>query len=160
MPGNLCTSVIVLAATGLGMFTMTLGPSDEAATERSVTPVNVSDGVALNGYDPVSYFVDEEPVEGTSCLEIEHAGVAYRFASLENRDRFIEDPSAYVPQLGGYSVFGMAKGKRYDVSPKTWDIIDGKLYMSRNRKVRELWQANTEGYINQAESHWRAQHAP
>jgi YHS domain-containing protein len=160
MPGNLCTSAIVLAAAGLGLFTMAVTPSDEPTLESAALPVNASSGVAINGYDPVAYFTDGEPVRGTPCLEMEYQGAAYRFSSQENLDRFALDPSAFLPQLGGFSVFGMAKGKRYDVNPTSFDIIDGKLYLSRNKKVRQLWQANPNGYLGRAEENWRALYAP
>lgn len=160
MPGNLCTSVIVLAAAGLGLLTMSVAPSDESALDSAALPISVSSGVAIDGYDPVAYFTDGEPVLGTSCLEMEYQGTAYWFSSQENLDQFAENPSAFAPQLGGYSVFGMAKGKRYDVNPSSFDIIDGKLYLSRNDKVRQLWQANRDGYLGRAEENWRALYAP
>jgi YHS domain-containing protein len=160
MPGNLCTSAIVLAAAGLGLFTMAVAPSNEPAVDRAALTVNVSAGVAINGYDPVAYFADGEPVRGTPCLEMEYQGASYRFASPENLEAFAEDPAAFLPQLGGFSVFGMAKGKRYGVNPTSFDIIDGKLYLSRNDKVRQLWQVNPGGYLGQAQENWRALYAP
>jgi YHS domain-containing protein len=160
MPGNLCTSAIVLAVTGLGLFSVAMSPSDESAIEAAGHSVNVTGGVAIDGYDPVAYFTDGEPVIGTPCFEMDYQGTAYRFSSEENLDRFAQDPVAFLPQLGGYSVFGMAQGKRYDVNPKSFDIIDGKLYLSRNAKVRQLWQANPDGYLDRAEENWRALYAP
>lgn len=160
MPGNLCTSVIVLGAAGLGMLTMTVTPSTEMATETATSSINAVDGVAIDGYDPVAYFTDGEPVRGTPCFEMEHEGTVFRFSSQEHLDQFAESPSAFLPQLGGYSVFGMARGKRYDVNPTSFDIIDGKLYLSRNKKVRQLWQANPTGYLDRAEENWRALYAP
>lgn len=160
MPGNLCTTAIVLAAAGLGLVTVAVAPSNESGVTTAALPVNVSAGVAIDGYDPVAYFTDGEPTRGNPCLEMEHQGAAYRFASQENLEAFAQDPSAFLPQLGGFSVFGMAKGKRYDVNPTSFDIIEGKLYLSRNRKVRELWQANPVGYLDQAQENWRALSAP
>jgi YHS domain-containing protein len=160
MPGNLCTSMVVLAAAGLGWLTMSATPPIDSALDTVTPSMNVSDGLAMDGYDPVAYFTDGEPVQGTSCLEMEYQGAAYWFSSQENLERFAQDPAAFLPQLGGYSVFGMAKGKRFDVNPTSFDIIDGKLYLSRNKKVRQLWQANPDGYLDRAEENWRALHAP
>ena len=158
MPGNLCTTAIVLAAAGLGLVTFTVATPTDPRVDPTRPAVNAVNGVVIDGYDPVAYFVDGEPVKGSPCLEVDHQGVAYRFSTPENRDRFQEDPTAFAPQLGGYSVFGMARGKRYDVDPKSWDIIDGKLYLSRNKKVRTLWQVNPTGYLNSAEANWRDVH--
>jgi len=160
MPGYLCTSAMVLAAAGFGAFTMAVAPSNDNDAAPLAAVINQTDGVAIDGYDPVAYFVDGEPARGTPRFEMEYQGSIYRFSSEENLEAFSRDPSAYLPQLGGYSVFGMAKGKRYDINPTAFDIIDGKLYLSRNRKVRELWQVNLEGFINRAEENWRALYAP
>jgi hypothetical protein len=45
-------------------------------------------GVALDGYDPVAYFVDGKPVAGSSDLTVEHKGSVFRFASAVNREKF------------------------------------------------------------------------
>lgn len=160
MPGNICASAMVLAAAGFGLFTMAVAPSNDTDAGPVAAVMNQTDGVAISGYDPVAYFVDGEPARGTPCFEMDYQGTVYRFSSEENLEIFARDPAAYLPQLGGYSVFGMAKGKRYDINPTAFDIIDGKLYLSRNKKVRELWQVNPEGFIDRAEENWRALYAP
>ena len=60
---------------------------------------------------------------------------------------FRSDPDRYLPQFGGFSVYGVALGKAYDVNPETFDVVDGKLYLSRNDRVRDLWHTNRDGYI-------------
>jgi len=125
---------------------------DRALVEPSLS---VRDGLAINGYDPVAYFSDYAAVRGDETLSVEFDGARFLFAAPENRDRFLMNPERYLPQFGGYSTFGMAKGKLYAADPEVFDIIDGRLYLSRNEKVRELWQRNPEGYIALAEKHWR-----
>ncbi|WKZ59486.1 MAG: hypothetical protein QY309_16685 [Cyclobacteriaceae bacterium] len=52
-------------------------------TAQSTTRVrefNLSKGIAIGGYDPVSYF-DGKPVMGKTDQEYEHLGVRYRFSS-------------------------------------------------------------------------------
>jgi hypothetical protein len=77
-----------------------------------------------------------------------------RLSTPENRDRFQKHLTTFAPQIGGYSVFGVARGKRYYVFPKSWDIIDGKLYLSQNKKPRTLLKYPA-GYLNSVESNWR-----
>lgn len=117
--------------------------------------LSVRDGLAINGYDPVAYFSDYTAVRGKETLAVDFDGARFLFAAPENRDRFLRNPEKYLPQFGGFSTFGMAKGKLYSADPEVFDIIDGRLYLSRNEKVRELWQQNPEGYIELAENNWR-----
>lgn len=117
--------------------------------------LSVRDGLAIDGYDPVAYFSDYSAVRGDEALAVDFDGARFLFATPENRDRFLSDPERYLPQFGGFSTYGMAKGKLYAADPEVFDIIDGRLYLSRNDKVRELWQRNPGGYIELAEDNWR-----
>ncbi len=101
---------------------------------RHACPCPPPNGVAIGGCDPATYFNDGKPVKGSPGLKIDQQGVAYRFSTPESRDRFQKDPTASAPQRGSYSVFGMARRKRYDFDPKPWDIIDCKFYLSQNKK--------------------------
>ena len=87
-------------------------------------------------------------MKGSPGLKIDQQGVAYRFSTPESRDRFQKDPTASAPQRGSYSVFGMARRKRYDFDPKPWDIIDCKFYLSRNKKPGTLSEGNPAGHLN------------
>jgi YHS domain-containing protein len=69
----------------------------------AVEPINTTaDGVAIKGYDPVAYFLEERPVKGSEEFEYEWMGAKWRFASAEHRDLFKADPEKYAPQYGGY----------------------------------------------------------
>src|ERR687897_3752699 len=59
-------------------------------------------GVALDGFDPVSYFLGNGPKPGLPEHELVWGGVAWRFASAANREAFRRDPDAYAPRFGGY----------------------------------------------------------
>jgi hypothetical protein len=58
-------------------------------------------GVAIDGYDPVAYFVDDKPVRGLTEFEHSWNGARYRFATAANRDRFASSPESFAPQYGG-----------------------------------------------------------
>ncbi|MBT6140340.1 MAG: hypothetical protein HOH65_22910 [Rhodospirillaceae bacterium] len=117
-------------------------------------PVNARDTVAMHGYDPVAYFIDGEARRGSPEHTTTHNHFTYQFESEDNLAFFEADPDAYLPEFGGFSVYGVTKQKTYDVNPEVFNIIDGKLYLSRNRKVQELWQVNPEGYIETARRVW------
>ncbi|NQW08509.1 MAG: hypothetical protein HQ481_01310 [Alphaproteobacteria bacterium] len=120
------------------------------------TPVNARNGVAINGYDPVAYFLNGEAELGSSTYTTVWRGVEWRFVSGRHLALFRAQPARYAPQFGGFSVYGAAQGKAYDADPTLFDIIDGKLYFSHNERVRDLWLENPDGYIAEADRVWRA----
>lgn len=117
--------------------------------------INTNDqGLALQGYDPVAYFTTGAPQQGDSQFTAEHNGATYHFASAENRDAFLSDPDKYLPQYGGYCAYGTSLGKKFDGDPLSWKIVDDKLYVNTNAKAHELWLADEQNRIDQADSQW------
>src|SRR5271169_2615265 len=82
------------------------------AKSLPVTPVNVSSGgLAIKGYDPVAYFIDQKPVMGSAGFEYLWNNAKWRFASAEHRDLFRADPEKYAPKYGGYCAYAISLGK-------------------------------------------------
>lgn len=86
-------------------------------------------GLALAGYDPVSYFEPSGPVKGKQVLELEYKGAHYCFASAEHRAQFEADPERYLPVCGGWCAWAMLEGDRVEVNPKSYKIYNGKLLL-------------------------------
>lgn len=119
------------------------------------TEINVdATGLVIRGYDPVAYFSEGRPVPGLSDLSVEHKGGKYLFATTENRDTFKANPEKYIPQYGGYCAYGVAVGKKFDIDPSSWRIMDGKLYFNLNPMILERWSADAKGYISKSEENW------
>ena len=57
-------------------------------------PVFQNNGLAINGYDPVAYFTESKPVEGSAEFTSQHEGATFQFASAENKAMFDADPSS------------------------------------------------------------------
>ncbi len=110
--------------------------------------------VAVQGYDPVAYFTVGQPVKGDEAFEIEWNGAKFRFASAENRDLFIDDPSAYAPQYGGYCAWAIAQGKFAKGNAKHWSVVDGKLYLNFNKGIQKKWNADVPGFIEKGDTIW------
>ena len=110
---------------------------------------------ALQGYDPVAYFTDGQPVKGSKEFSTEYNGATFQFASAANRDAFLADPSAYAPQYGGYCAWAMADGKYAKGDAKHWKIVDGKLYLNYNSGIQKKWNADIPGFIDKADTRWR-----
>ena len=59
-------------------------------------------GLAINGYDPVAYFTQGKPLKGSEQFSFQWMGAEWRFASAEHLDLFRANPEKYAPQYGGY----------------------------------------------------------
>lgn len=118
--------------------------------------VNVSGAsrTALGGYDPVAFFTDSKPVNGSPSITASHQGATYFFASEEHKKLFTENPDHYAPQFGGYCAYGVGLDKLFPVDIKTWQIRDGKLYLNLNSDVLKKFNADFEGNVAKADKNW------
>lgn len=88
-----------------------------------------SNGVAIKGYDVVSYF-DNKAVKGKSKYTHTYKEVKYRFITEENLEKFKKKPTNYLPQYGGWCAYAMGtKGEKVEMDPKVFEIRDDKLYL-------------------------------
>ncbi len=111
-------------------------------------------GTAIDGTDPVSYFTEGRPVQGSSDITYKWNGATWRFASVENRDRFAASPDKYAPQYGGYCAWAVSQGYTASTDPEAWAIVDGKLYLNYSKSVQKRWEQNVPGNISSANSNW------
>src|SRR5438094_9552544 len=94
-----------------------------AAADPPIPEVNTENGWAIKGYDPVAYFTTGKPTPGMAQFTTTYKRVAYRFASAENRARFIAAPEKFVPQYGGYCAYAIALNQIADIEPEEWAIV-------------------------------------
>ena len=74
-----------------------------ALAGSKVVPVNVDKkGLALHGYDAVTYFQSDKPQKGSEAFAYTFMGATWRFLSAENRKTFSQNHELYMPQFGGY----------------------------------------------------------
>jgi hypothetical protein len=114
-----------------------------ALADPSIAPVNTEQGLAIRGYDPVSYFATGQPTPGLA-----------RFASAENRDRFIATPEKFVPQYGGYCAYAISLNKIADIDPEEWTIVNDKLYLNNGFLAQSLWSLDKTGNIARGDHNW------
>ncbi|WP_375561999.1 YHS domain-containing (seleno)protein [Bernardetia sp. OM2101] len=119
---------------------------------------NLDKGVAIEGYDIVSYFVEAEPQKGKSSISAKYLGVIYRFATKEHRDLFIKNPKKYMPEYGGWCAYAMgAKNEKVTMDPKNYKIIDGKLYLFYKNFFTDTlddWNEDEENLKRKADKNW------
>ncbi len=109
--------------------------------------------LALNGYDPVSYFLPEGPQPGAARFEAQWDGRVWRFALDGNRAAFLQAPTIYAPRLGGYDAAGILDQRIVDADPALFAVLDGRLYLFRDNERRERFLADP-ALARQAEAIW------
>ncbi len=118
--------------------------------------VNVSgaSNAALSGFDPVAFFADAKPVNGSPFISAEHQGATYFFASEDHKKLFTATPAKYAPQFGGFCAFGVALDKLFPVDISTWQVRDGKLYLNLNSDIFKKFNADFAGNVATANKNW------
>ncbi|MGL4968249.1 MAG: YHS domain-containing (seleno)protein [Inquilinus sp.] len=129
-----------------------------AAAQEASRPINTlgapADNVAIRGYDPVAYFREGGPRQGKPEFAAQHAGATWWFASAEDKALFAADPDKYMPAFGGFCAYGTSRGYLVKTEPEAWSIVDGRLYLNYDLGVRDTWQKDSKGYIDQANANW------
>ena len=67
-------------------------------------------GLAVHGYDVVSFFTDGKPAQGDATYSYVHGDATYRFVSQPHLDAFRANTEKYVPGFGGFCAFGVSVG--------------------------------------------------
>ncbi|NMH24362.1 YHS domain-containing (seleno)protein [Flavobacterium solisilvae] len=126
---------------------------------KRISNYNLEKKVAIQGYDPVAYFVQKKAVKGKSTLASTHDGVVYYFSSQANKDLFLKNPSSYEPQYGGWCAFAMGDyGEKVEINPETFKIIDGKLYLFYNaffNNTLKSWNKDETNLKKKADTNWK-----
>lgn len=126
-----------------------------AYDDKSSRSLNLdAQGVALKGYDPVSYFLSTGPVQGNSNISASHEGATYLFATTSNRDVFKANPGKYAPAFGGFCAMGAVMEKKLDIDPQLWRVVDGKLYLNVHKPAQTRWLEDIKGNIEKGEKNW------
>lgn len=117
-----------------------------------------SKNVAIEGYDVVGYFNQNLALRGSKEHAVKYNGATYFFASEENRQAFQADPEKYLPQYGGWCAFAIAAKKmKVAPDPKTFKLVDGKLYLFYNGEMMNTiipWNANEQNLKIKADQNW------
>ncbi|MBA4849267.1 YHS domain-containing (seleno)protein [Emticicia sp. BO119] len=112
-------------------------------------------GIALSGYDPVSYF-SNKPVKGK--ISYIFNGITYKFANEPNLEAFKKTPLQYEPAYGGWCAYAMgAKGEKVEVDPENYKIIDGKVYLFYKtifNNTLNSWNEEEARLKKQADINW------
>lgn len=131
-----------------------------AQDTNRIKNLNLENGVAIGGYDPVAYFTKGKAIKGSKEITgAVNGGATYYFSSVANRDVFKKDVAAYEPQYGGWCAYAMgSEGSKVPIDPETFKIVHGKLYLFYNRffnNTLKTWNKDEVSLMKKADSNWQ-----
>ena len=128
------------------------------ATALRKKQFNTEDNLAIQGYDPVAYFTQGKAVKGSKDNAVYYQGVTYYLSSTANKEAFKKEPAKYEPQYGGWCAYAMgAKGEKVNVDPKTFKVLNGKLYLFYNKFFNNTlteWNKDEANLKSKADMNW------
>ena len=99
-------------------------------TSKRVGHFNLdSKHLAIDGYDPVAYFTKGVATEGSKKYSLNYKGVTYYF-----------------------------NGEKVSINPKTFKIVDGKLYLFYNKLFTNTlipWNEDEDNLKGNADDFWK-----
>ena len=120
---------------------------------------NIKKGIALEGFDPLTYF-SGLPLEGDPKIKFQYKGIVYQFVSQTNLNKFRSSPDKFEPAYGGWCAYAMgATGEKVKIDPETYTILDGKLYLFYNfwgNNTLVDWKKSEKRLKQQADNNWKA----
>ncbi len=129
-------------------------------TDLAVRPkqYNLEKGLAIQGYDPVTYFTQNKAVKGSAANSYTYKNVTYRFASSANLEAFKKNPGTYQPEYGGWCAYAMEdSGKKVGIDPETFKVKDGKLYLFYHSFIintLQKWVSDETNLHKKADANW------
>jgi hypothetical protein len=145
--GFSATFLAALALTGAA-----LSPTGAATTEWVVS--NRYTGLAIDGFDPVAYFVDAAAKAGRAELELRYGGASWRFGNEGNRAAFAIAPDIYAPRFGGHDPMAVIRGTATPGHPQLWLIAHQRLYLFYSAEARAAFARDPDSAIAAAERNW------
>jgi len=104
--------VIVLLLVVFG-FSATFAQS----SPKKLSEYNLEKRVAIQGYDPVSYFKQNKAMKGKKEIFATYDGVIYQFSSATNKEAFLKNPASFEPQYGGWCAYAMGSaGEKVEIT--------------------------------------------
>ncbi len=147
----------IISAAALAL-TIIAAPADAQANRAS--SYNLENVLALQGYDPVAYFAEGggRPREGSKHITHNHESVTYRFATEDNRKRFVANPTRFEPAYGGWCAWAMSEGSKAEIDPESFRIFRGRLFVFYDglfANTRSKWVKDEAGRMGLADKNWK-----
>lgn len=131
----------------------------QSAASARTKQFNLENGLAIQGYDPVTYFTQNKAIKGTKQFAAIYDGVTYNFANAADKDLFVKEPKKYEPQYGGWCAYALgANGEKVEIDPETFKVLNGKLYLfyhSWSNNTLPKWNKDEANLKTKADKSWQ-----
>ena len=130
-----------------------------AAQDNSTTLNCAPDGIAVGGFDLVSYHQASGPLPGKPDIAHQHGQLTYLFSSAENLQTFIANPQQYLPTYQGYCAATLAMGRLACPDYSNFKIENGRLLLfdlAGFTNGRSLWNSDQAGFRQRADANFKA----
>ena len=143
--------LLLLPVAGLAEQAAARGASTASAHSCAV------DGIAVGGYDLVSYHQSEGPRRGSTDFAYEHGGLTYLFSNRDNLETFLADTQKYLPTYQGWCAATLAMGRLACPDYTNFKIENGKLLLfelAGFTNGRSLWNSDPLGFRERADNNF------
>lgn len=115
------------------------------------------EGIALGGYDPVSYFEDG-PIPGNPQITLAYQELTYQFSNEENKARFESEPENFLPKYRGWCSATLAMGRLACPDFTNYKIENGQLLLFERigfSNGLDMWNADPIANSKNANNHFQ-----
>ena len=116
------------------------------------------DGVALGGYDVISYYQQDGPILGLDSLTASYNNLTYRFSNAENMALFLNNPDEYLPTYLGWCSTNLAMGRLACPDYTNFKIEDGRLLLFEHAGFtngRDVWNTDPTNHRRMADTNFQ-----
>ncbi len=110
---------------------------------------------AINGYDAVAYLTQNLAIQGKESFSHKWNDATWFFQNEENKKMFMENPTKYAPQYGGFCSFAVSKGFTANTNPNSFKIINSKTYLFADDDIKSEWLNNKEENLKIGNINWK-----
>lgn len=148
-----CLSVALAAVWLVGSGALAQDQQLEAHDPGRCSP----NGIAIGGYDLVSYHAPGGPLKGGNDFVLENDGLQYLFSSANNRDTFAADPERYLPAYRGWCATALSFGGFVCPDFTNFKIENGRLLLFETTGFtngRTVWNSDPAAFRKRADDNY------
>ena len=146
--------LMTVAATLSGCGAMTAQNPEGGLSPINGVATEADNHLILFGADVVAYFSDNRHVPGSPEYRSEYQGVDFYFSSAEHKALFDANPTAYLPQYGGYCANGIAFGIPWGGNAEDFIVHDNKLYIFGGELSKQAFLLDLDKNLALADKYW------
>ncbi len=113
-------------------------------------------GIAVGGYDVVSYF-DSGLLMGSATITHKHNNLTYQFANQENLQKFVKSPEDFLPKYRGWCSATLSMGRLACPDFANYKIENGALLLFERigfSNGLDMWNADPVTASRNANAHF------